>query len=217
VVLQPRAAALREIVMLGHALVQLRALLIALAGVLLAWLWIHGAGPLVIVPPLFAFLVGWGLDWIGRTLLLPKHPVWAVRFLEWWILLPASIAAAAGALVVIVAISLAAPDKAAESTKALLAALAAGLTAFLTGSFISWAGDDKDSSLAEHLAGAFQAKYKTTGGAAAAPDVHYFTPGSAGQLWVYANAVGGVEGWGRGARSTRAAGIAEELRTRGSD
>jgi hypothetical protein len=216
VVLQPRAAALCEVVVLGHALIQLRALLIALAGVLLAWLWIHGAGPLVIVPPLVAFAAGWAIDWIGRRVLLPDHPVWAVRFLEWWILLPASIAATAGALVVIVAISLAAPDKAAESTKALLTSLAAGLTAFLTGSFISWAGDDKDSSLADHMARAFLAKYKRKG-TTATPGVHYFTKDSPGELWVQSNAYGGVEGWGRGPRAVRAAGIAEELRTRGSD
>jgi hypothetical protein len=203
--------------MLGHALIQVRALLIALAGVGLAWLWIHGAGPLVILPPLLAFAAGWAVDWIGRMLLLPDHPEWAVRFLEWWILLPASIAAAAGSLVVIAAISLAAPDKAAESTKALLTSLAAGLTAFLTGSFISWAGDDKDSSLADHMAGAFQAKYKRKSGPTVTPGVRYFAPDSKGELWVYSNAFGGVEGWGRGARTARAAGIAEELRTGASD
>ncbi len=187
----------------------LRALLVGLAGVAIAWSWFKDQFVLAVAIAVVIALVGSVLDWLGRTLLLPDRPKTAVLFLEWWILTPAAMAAVASAVVVIVTVTLTIPEdaKVDASTKQLIGTLSTGLTAFVTAAFISWSGDDKNSRLADHIRSVFQAKYKRD----AAPGVHVFPAESVGERWVYSDEFRGVEGWGRDARLKRAAGIAAAL------
>lgn len=184
----------------------LRALVVGLAGVALAWLWFNGEAVLAIVAAIAVGSMGTVLDRVGRAL-LPRQPQVAVRFLEWWILTPAAIAAIASAVVVVVTVALTIPDTAGASqdTKEIVGTLSTGLTAFVTAAFISWAGDDKDSTLAGHIRDTFWQKYKRAGGTAQS-GTQAFPPGSAGERWVYSNEYRGVEGWGarRAVRGPRA-------------
>jgi len=190
----------------------LRALVVALSGVALAWSWFKEQFVAAVLIALALAAAGAVVDWIGRSL-LPARPAAAVRFLEWWILTPAAVAAVASAVVVIVTVALTIPEepKVDASTKQLIGTLSTGLTAFVTAAFISWAGDDKDSRLAEHIKSAFQAKYTREG--TAKPGAHPFAAESSGERWVFSDEYKGIDGWGRDARLKRAAGIAAALKT----
>ena len=208
--LQSHAAALRKMIgeLLGEFATPARALLVALTGALLAYLWYEDQRLWAIAIGVAACLVGVVLDTIGKSF-LPKHPVAAVWLLEGWVLTPAALAAIAGAAVVLITVALTLPDDTPTSTTKTVAALSTGLTAFITAVFISWAGDEKNTKIAKHIQGAFQAKYDRPPGK---PGAHHFAPGSQGEQWVYSEEVGGIEGWGHDARVTRAKGIADELK-----
>lgn len=175
----------------------LRALAIGLAGVGLAWLWFSDAVVLALVLALTTAVAGTVLDRIGRAL-LPARPTLAVRLIEWWALTPAAIAALASAIVVVVTLALTVPEDVQidPGTKQLIATLSTGLTAFIAASFISWASDERDSKLADHVREVFQAKYKRLdyGEAEPLPGVHYFPAESAGERWVYSTEFKGIEG-----------------------
>lgn len=193
----------------------LRALLVGLAGVLLAWLWFNGQVAYAALLALAAILAGALLDLLGRSL-LPGRPKLAVRLLEWWILTPAAIAAVASAAVVVITVALTIGDdvEVSAATKELIASLSTGITAFVTAAFINWSGDDKDSQLADHIKEVFRHFYKREGDETN-PQARTFPPGSAGERWVYSEEYSGIEGWGRSARIKRAEGIAAALSSRG--
>jgi hypothetical protein len=192
----------------------LRALAVGLAGVALAWLWFNDLVAYALVLAAAVALAGAMLDAIGRWL-LPANPTIAVRFLEWWILTPAALAAVASAIVVVVTVTLAVPDGSAfgQDTKELIGTLSTGLTAFVTAAFISWASDDKDSKLAEHIKETFRAKYSRED--KPVPDTYVFAMKSDGVRWVYSDEFRTIEGWGRAARLRRARGIAGALKAQG--
>jgi hypothetical protein len=179
-------------------LAPLRALAVAIVGVLLAWMWTRGLGWWSVAIAVAGFVLGLLSDWIGQRS-LPSHPVAAVEWLEFWLLSPLMLAAAGSAVVIIVAIELAVPEGTDPHTKQLIAALAAGITAFVTSGFISWAGDQKDSTLADHIQQVFEKAYLNS----------TFT--DEGERWVYSAWVHGITGWGRPARLARARGIAKTL------
>jgi len=174
----------------------LRALAVGLAGVGLAWLSYNGQ-------PLLALLVAGGtaaagvlIDQLGRAV-LPNRPVLATRLMEWWTLTPAAIAALGSAIVVFVTVALTVPDDSSvgREAKELISTLSTGLTAFVTAAFISWAGDDKDSRLADHMKGVFQETYvREKEGTAVTRGKKGFPAGSPGERWVHANEYGGIEG-----------------------
>jgi hypothetical protein len=188
-----------------------RALIVGLAGMVLAWLWFRGNLVPAIVLAVLAALAGLAFDWLARRR-LPDHPVSAVWLLEGWILTPATLAAVGSAIVVVVTVALTIPagSKLETDAKELIGTLSTGLTAFVTAAFISWASDDKDSMLADHIREAFRSKYDRAGGDQQA-GIHYFPPESAGERWVFSDEYRGIEGWGRAARIRRAHGVAEEL------
>lgn len=190
----------------------LRALAVGLAGVGLAWLWFNDQPLLAVLVAAATVLAGLVLDWIGRSL-LPQKPVLAVRFMEWWLLTPAGIAALASAVVVFVTVGLTVPEGAdvGREAKQLISTLSTGLTAFVTAGFISWAGDDKDSRLGEHIKAVLQDTYIREGGRASGRRTHPFPADSPGERWVYSNEYRGIEGWGRTARIKRAEGIAAAM------
>jgi hypothetical protein len=202
---------------MSDVITSFRALVVSLSGVFLAWLWFSDLAWLAALLSVLLMLGGWLFDRVG-TLQLPSRPVLAVRLLEWWVLTPAMAAAVAAGVSVVVTVALTVPDTATEETKKLIGALSTGITGFITAAFISWTGDEKDSRLADHIRDVFRSKYKRAGSdQPPRPDVHYFRADSPGERWVYADEFGGQEGWGRAARLARAKGIAEELKSRGSE
>lgn len=194
------------------------ALVVGLGGVGLAWLWFNELEVFAVLSVVGLAAVGVIADQIGRRL-LPANPVASVWWLQWWILIPIALAVAGSAAVVVLTVELTLPEdvtpKPTTETKELVGAISTGITAFITAAFIAWTEDDKDSSLADHVRGAFWDKY--TRPEKAKSGQHAFAAGSPGELWVYSEAYGGAEGWGRAARRKRAAGVAEELRTKGSN
>jgi hypothetical protein len=216
-VLQSRPGALRTLIKLSPLFAPIRALAVALAGVALAALWFDGQWQVALLIAALACLVGLAFDWLAKAV-LPSRPVIAVYLMEWWILTPAMIAAVAAAAVIVVTVLLTVPDSESTETKKLIGALATGVTSFLSAAFVSWFGDAKDSTLADHIRDAFRAKYKRRElGTPSKPGVKYFEPGSPGERWVYSVEFRGVEGWGQSDRVIRARGIATELTSGNSD
>jgi hypothetical protein len=199
-----------------EALIPLRALLVAALGAGVAWCWFNNWEWVSIAAPFGLAFVGIVLGDIG-TQFLPRRPVAAVRLMEWRILVPAAVSTAAAAAVIIATVELTLPDDPGPSaeTKELVGALGVAITGFLTASFISWAGDEKDSRIADWIRSTFQKHYKRT--SVAGERVHRFKPQSRGELLVYADPIEGIAGWGRSARISRARGIAEELKSGKSD
>jgi hypothetical protein len=196
----------------------LRALVVALAGVGLAWLWFHDWWWIAVLAGIVGCFGGLVIDAVGRAL-LPARPALAARFMEWWILTPAMIAALASGAVAIVTVALAVPESAKTDTKTLIGALTTGITGFVTTAFIGWVGDEKDSRLGDHIRDAFRKAYKRVpdAGESRSGGVHYFRAGSPGERWVYSDEYRGIQGWGKPARRKRAAGIAAELRSGASN
>jgi len=129
------------------------------------------------------------------------------------------IAALASGVVAIVTVALSVSDTASQDTKTLIGALTTGITGFVAASFISWAGDENDSRLGNHIRDAFRAVYKRAPSPVTPPPrgLYYFRADSPGERLVYSNEYRGIEGWSRAARRKRAAGIADELRSGASD
>lgn len=196
----------------------LRALVVALAGVGLAWLWFHQWWWIAVLVGIAGCFAGLALDLVGQKL-LPAQPVMATRLMEWWILTPAMIAALASGAVAIVTVALAVPDSAKTDTKTLIGALTTGITGFVTTAFIGWVGDENDSRLGDHIRDAFRKAYKRVpdAGKPRSQGAHYFCAGSPGERWVYSDEYRGIQGWGRPARRRRAAGIAAELQKAASN
>lgn len=190
----------------------LRALLVALAGVALTYLWLSDQMIVAVALAVAAVVLGWVINRIGE-LLLPKRPVASIRFLESWLLTPAAIAAVASAVVVVITVTLTIPDDSNVSgnVKELVGTLSTGLTAFLTAAFIEWAGDDKNSKLADHVKSVFQSKYGRKDDPNLPQGAHGFPAGSDPERWVFSDEFGGIEGWGYAARRKRAQGVADSL------
>ena len=191
-----------------------RALLVALAGVLLAWLWFEGNVGLAIVLAIGFIVIAAVLTLLGDRI-LARWPKTGVRLLEAWILLPTLAAAIGSAVVIAVAVELTLPDGTPTETKELISALSTGITSFITAVSVSWASDDDDSRLADFIRDRFYAHFKRQPGTAAnTSQVVYFTAGSPCERWVYAEETGGIAGWSRPSRLKRAAEIARCLPAR---
>lgn len=191
--------------------VPFRGLIVALAGVGLAWLWFNNLRWLAIFATVVLVSVGKMFELLGGFQ-LPKNPVLGLRLMELWVVSPAMFAAASAAAIVIVAVHLSLPETATSVDKELITSLGAGITAFLSGGFVAWAADQKDSRVDDRIKESFQGKYmRPIAGQSPRIGVAYFKADSAGERWVYSDEYGGVSGWGKSARRKRAAGIAAEL------
>lgn len=197
---------------LGSLTTPLRGALVALAGVLLAWLFLKDTNGVLIgvAAAVGISLVGILVEWVGVKL-LPKQPRVALTLLEWWILTPAVAAAVAAAVVTIVTVKATLPDGTSTETKELIAALATGLTSFVTASFVDWASDSDDSSLADRIKGHFQKVFEGR-----------WENSDRGSLLVHSDpfadptpetqgGVGTISGWGYAARRQRSRGLLQEL------
>jgi hypothetical protein len=134
----------------------------------------------------------------------------ALYFLQGWLLIPLALAAVAAAAVVVITVELTLPDKTPDETKELVGGVSTGITTFLTAAFIAWSADEKNSALADHIKGKFQARYTRPG--EDKPGAHVFRAESEGELLVYSPEYGGAEGWGWPSALKRAHGIAKQLR-----
>lgn len=176
-----------------------RALVVALLGALWAWWWFRGYEVLAAVVALALLGVGIAIGAAGSSR-LPARPLLAIRLMEWWIIVPMTIAAIASAVTIIVAVELALPTGTAADIETTVAALGTAVTTFLASGFVDWAADDKDSRLSERIRDRFYAAYNTQ-----------FEAGSAPDRFIYSGNFGGAEGWSRASRRIRAAGIAKHL------
>ena len=186
------------------------ALIVAVGGVGIAWLWLGGdwvsmiglAGVLVL---------GLVMDLAGRRL-LPRRPVGAVRLMEWCVLVPGVLAVGASALIIVVAVKTSKSLRWGFETKALVAALTAALTTFLTTTFINGANSADSSWIAAHVMKQFHKRYTRIGSTnQGEPRVTAFVVESAGERWVFSDPYLGVSGWGHRARCHRASEIAKVL------
>jgi hypothetical protein len=188
--------------------VPVRALIIGALGAGIAWSWYNGQRWLSFVAPVAVAAVGLSVSALGVSR-LPRDPVTAVRLMPWRVLVPSVVAAAAAGLVIIVTVELTLPEKTAAGAptptdlKEVVTALSSAITAFLGAAFIDWAGDGKDSRLADWISSTFRKKYKGV-----------FPPDTDGANFVYSSYT--VDGWGPAARMTRAKGIVAALSQKSS-
>lgn len=177
-----------------------RALVVALAGVGLAWLWFSGRELYVVASIVVLFASAALLAKLGDCL-VSRFPKLGVRLLELWILLPLLAGAVGSAAVTVLTVEFATPESAPADTKEVVAALVTGVTSFITGSFVSWASDENDSKLADLVRDRFRTRFRDG----------YFKRGSDGERWIYSDEFKGVTGWGRPDRLVRARGVAKSL------
>jgi len=224
IVVSPDGKLLGNVTM--HLGTPLRALLVSMTGVLLAWAWFHDASWWVlpnvrwlIAPCLALALAGLGLEKVGIAV-LPWYPRLALWLMESWIITPAVIAAITAAVAVIVAVNLSVSDTATKETKQLAGALSSGIVGFLTSAFISWSGDQNDSTVSNRIRTNFQTKGKfkrRSTGPAVEAGVRYFKASSRGERLVFSEEFEGITGWGLSARWTRAERLAAEISDHKSD
>ena len=191
----------------------LPALIVASAGVGLAWLWYNLAwwSPIPIL--IAALAVGLLVDGVARRTLLPEQPVAAAWLMESWLLVPCCLGSLVAGLMILAAVSFEpAKDASAEASKMLAAALG-GLSAFAAATVLK-AFDDADEGLVgTHVRGAFLDAYpREEPGKPRHGHTHPFAAGSEGELWVQSFDVGGISGWGRAARLARARGVQQAIK-----
>jgi hypothetical protein len=170
----------------------IRAALVALLGLWLAWSWFSGSGwlpPLCLV--LASIVAAHACTAWGRKE-LPRRPLLALFLMEMWILAPLLWGALASCVIVILAVALQPPEGTPTADQQLAKALAAAITAFLTSGFISWSGDRDKSPVARRTKAAFHEAYK---GFELPRDI---------ERVVYSEAVRGLNGWAWPARYARA-------------
>lgn len=199
----------------ADVVIPLRALAVALAGVVLAWAWFSSYGWWAVIGAAAFVLAGFVLERQGYSR-LPLDPMGAVRLMEFWVISPAAVSAVAAMIVVILTVMLTTPTEAPTETQKMMASVSAALTGFFTSSFIDWSGDTKDSRTASRIREHFFSRYKRADdkhppGFDSSTGNYYFPAGSKGERWVYSNEFSAIEGWGYEARRKRAGGIAAAI------
>lgn len=175
------------------------ALLVAAAGVALAWLafrvalWIPAALVAVVIA------VGTGQFWRGKRR-LPEDPVGAVKLMEWFVLVPGTVVAVVSGVLIGSGVFLEPAANASVETKKLLAATSAAVGGFLTAAFVKSAEDADAEWVGEVVKAEFVKAYATR-----------FAPGSNGAKALTSNISKGISGWGRAARRLRAEAIKAAL------
>jgi hypothetical protein len=128
--------------------------------------------------------------------------------MEWWILVPMAVAAAASTVLILVAIKLAVPDTVTDPVVTQTsAALASGLSAFLTAAFVSAVGDRDKSGVGDRIKTRLRAHYARQPEPGKARVVKIDAGGVIEQL-LHSDFYAGLSGWDRETRIRRAEGIA---------
>jgi hypothetical protein len=144
----------------------LLALVFALGGAGLAWLWFKGLGVVAIALVLALVSVGWALGALARAA-LPDEPVRAVRLMDGQVIAIAGTTAGAAALAIILGVTIVAPEAAADAPaevkqaaselKAVLTAIATALAAFITS--LALKAENIDSTIGDRVKAMFYDAY----------------------------------------------------------
>src|SRR5439155_10089626 len=143
--LQSCDTALRPSLMVAFLLKGVRpsltSFVVAVLAVGLAWLWLKISVVASLVFVVAGAALGFGAFGAGRRLLRSERPKpeRAVSYLDWTVMAPGAVAAAVGAVLIVVAIDIAPGDHASSETKALLGAIGAAVSTYLTTVFIKGA------------------------------------------------------------------------------
>ncbi|MDL5485939.1 hypothetical protein [Microbacterium wangruii] len=156
----------------------LLALIFALGGTGLAWLWFNSLTIVAIVAVLLLIMIGWGLGALARTA-LPDRPVRAVQLMDGQVVAIAGTTAAAAAIAIIIGVTIVAPEVASDAPanvkqtaaelKAVLTAVATALSAFITS--LALKAENIDTTIGDRVKAMFYDAYpgETPAATAAAP------------------------------------------------
>ena len=172
------------------------ALMVALGGVGLAWIWLKHDFAIAILAVIGGLGVGLACFGLGHSALkrATPRPKRAVRLFEFSILAPGSIAAIASAALIFLAID--AEDIKDPQDKALVVAAVAAVTGLLTTAFIKDAEEADESWIADLTKSQFQSAFEGK-----------FKPGTASELAVFSKV--NPQGWDRDTRRERAKTISD--------
>ncbi len=134
----------------------LTALLLGGGGALLAWLWYSVApwAPIVVVGGLTVTAVV--VQKVGERT-VAANPKRGLALMETRVFSIGALTALAGAVAIVVAVQLAAPEGATESTKQILTTLSTALVGFVSALVIS--ADDVDNAVGDYVKSHFQRVY----------------------------------------------------------
>lgn len=177
----------------------LPALLVAVAGVGLAWLGYEAHWAMSAVLVFSIVVIAEAIYRSGRAA-VRSSPVSAIPRIEARILVFGAIAAGASALLIFVGVEFEPDKQASEQTKQLLAASAGALTAFITALWVKNAEEADEEWISSTVRADFHREFA---------DV--FPNDSPGANAVFAGDFGGESGWGREARRVRAEAVAGAL------
>jgi hypothetical protein len=197
--------------MIKTVLSSIPALVVALAGVGIAWFWYHGRWT-VVFAVVGLSVIGLVIDLTGRWL-LPARPIGAMRLMESWNLVPGIVAAVASAFLIVIAVHISSTKGLSTEAKTFVGAATAAFTTFATTSFINLGSS---SLTADHVMKIFQKHYKrkdSTNGNE--KRVVWLDPESTPERLVYSPSYTTINGWGFSARHKRAKGLAESLKAPG--
>jgi hypothetical protein len=179
----------------------LPSLAVTLLGVALAWLGITVEPWIVPALVLLVVCVGYGADRHGKRL-LPHAPEAAVRWMQWWVLVPGVLGAAGQALVIALGILVEVFKSASVEMRQLQTATLAALSTFVIVTFVRGAEEADEEWVGKRVREAFER----------ADAQHWrFPAGSDGANAVYSNDWKDLHGWGREARRGRAREVAKAL------
>lgn len=176
-------------------------LLIGLAGVGAAWLYLAVGWWAPLAPAIVLALLGLGADRIGQNK-IRRDPVGALPWLEGWVLLPGAIAGVAAGAVLVITILLTPGESTARPQRDLITQAVTLLTAFLLAIAVKQM-DDADQLVSGHIKKIFSA---ALGPLIPAADEEARRALYAPQFTHEA------QGWGRDARRIRARALARGLR-----
>jgi len=178
----------------------LTSFVVAVLAVGLAWLWLKISVVASLVFVVAGAALGFGAFGAGRRLLRSERPKpeRAVSYLDWTVMAPGAVAAAVGAVLIVVAIDIAPGDHASSETKALLGAIGAAVSTYLTTVFIKGAEEADTGWVGELVKDELRSAFNG-----------HFPEGSEPQQAVFSDVRYG--GWGRQARRERARVIERSL------
>lgn len=188
------------------------ALLAALTGGAISWLWFIGGGAApataspaaavgVVVTVIVLAAIGFGLEASGRGLLL-TDPAVGVRLMSGWLVFLIGAGALCVAACIFVAIAFE-PVGATIAEKKFGTAMVTAIAAFVSGVLLKGLDDVDGNYLAPRARKAFESAFKGM-----------FDKGSDEQLAVFANEWNTHSGWGWTARAARARRVKEKLSRR---
>lgn len=179
----------------------LSVLAVTLLGIGLTWLGIAVGWWAILIALLVPVGLGKGMFWLGKRR-LTTAPEEAVRWMEWWVLVPGTVAALAQCIVIILGMRLKLDDAGGAEVRQLWAATIGAVSTFLVVTFVRAAEEADEAWAGKRIREAFFR---------AAERSWRFPKGSTGEMAIYSEGWKGLHGWGREARRRRAREVADAL------